>query len=355
MDSLTTTPARRRLGLARLLASALAFVLAAPGVSSAASPFEEASVETEHTIVVEGAALNYRAETGRIAIRNAETGEPHGYMFYIAYRMPSERPRPLAFVWNGGPGANSALLHFEAAGPKRYEGDVLVDNADTWLTDMDLVFVDPIGTGFSRPAKAEYADEFYGTIGDVASVTEFVRAWRLLHDAPDAPLLLIGESWGAGRAGNVGYALEQRGIGVHALVLISGGAGLSDNPVPGPLRQALRVADLSATARYHHRLPEEAGHSESAVRARAEDWAREIYAPALKRVDQLDDSERTAVIDGLVRFTGVPRKAIDPDTLVITPRAYREKLLGDIGQILQVFDMRLTVSDPAAVHGEDEA
>jgi len=334
----------------------------------AAEPFEEPSVVTEHEIAVDGDMLMYTAETGRIAIRDAETGEPHGQMFYIAYRVPSIGPRPLAFIWNGGPGANSALLHFEAAGPyiwgqsKNSPGVfTLTPNMDTWLTAMDLVFVDPIGTGFSRPTKAEYADAFYGTIGDVASVTEFVRAWRLVHDAEDSPMLLIGESWGAGRAGSVGFRLEEQGIPIHALVLISGGAGLAENPVPESLRRALWIADLSTTALYHDRLNPEVVQSyrlddpSEEIRETAIAWAHRVYAPALERVDALSDSDRDAVMNGQKQFTGMPADAIDPATLRITPRAYRENLLRDSGQVLQIFDMRLIVGEEGGEEGRTRA
>ena len=99
--------------------------------------------------------------------------------------------------------------------------------------------MDPIGTGFSRPAKPEYGEEFYGTVGDVNSVTEFIRAWRLLHGVEDAPVFLAGESWGAGRAAHVGYALEKRGITVNGLVLISGGWGLNKDYGAAQLRSAV--------------------------------------------------------------------------------------------------------------------
>jgi pimeloyl-ACP methyl ester carboxylesterase len=168
----------------------------------AAVAAHEIPTVVEQKIRVDGRTLGYEAETGRVPIRDVESGEPHGYMFYIAYRVASNKPRPVVFLWNGGPGSNSTLLHFEAFGPRRLENGRLIDNAETLLSDADLVFVDPIGTGFSRPAKAEYADEFYNTLGDIASVTEFVRAWLLLHDATGLPIFLIGESWGAGRAGS---------------------------------------------------------------------------------------------------------------------------------------------------------
>ncbi len=312
-----------------------------PAAAADSAGFGEPVVTTRHEVKVNRKTLRYSAEAGRVAIRSVETGEAHGYMFYIAYRLESPtRPRPLAFIWNGGPGANSALLHFEAAGPRRIEGERLVDNEDTWLTASDLVFVDPIGTGFSRPAKAEYADEFYGTLGDVASVTEFVRAWRLLHAAEATPILLAGESWGAGRAGSVGYALLKQGIPVRALVLLSGGAGLNRDIGSAALNQALRVVDRSATALYHGRLAADLGNSQATILGQAEDWVRGVYAPSLEHIGQLSDSERDAVIAGLSRFTGMPADLIDRESLVIAPRPYREGLLAESGDVLDIFDMR---------------
>jgi carboxypeptidase C (cathepsin A) len=144
-------------------------------------------VVTRHELKLPGGTLAYTAEAGRIAIRDVETGEPHGYMFYTAYRATAHEGahRPVTFIWNGGPGADSALLHFSMTGPMLAHAGALVPNPDTWLTFGDLVLVDPIGTGYSRPTEAQYGAEFYSTRGDVASVTEFVRCWRLLHAAPE--------------------------------------------------------------------------------------------------------------------------------------------------------------------------
>jgi carboxypeptidase C (cathepsin A) len=317
-------------------------VASAAHAAATDTPFGEPVVTTQHEIRVGGRSLDYTAEVGRVAIRNVETGEPRGFMSYTAYRVDGgKEPRPIAFVWNGGPGSNSVLLHFEAAGPKRIENAELVDNEDTWLTATDLVFVDPIGTGFSRPVRPEFGDEFYGTVGDVASVTEFVRAWRLLHSVEDLPVLLAGESWGAGRAGSVGYQLLQRGIPVAGLVLISGGTGINREIGSPELRVALRVVDRTATARFFERVPEDAEASPADFARAAETWARDVYAPALTRVDQLSDEQKDALIVSLARFTGMPRKLIDRDSLVIAPRAYREGLLQSSGDVLDVFDMRL--------------
>jgi len=346
-----------------ILAAAACLVCAAAltAVPMCASPIvvasqEEPVVVTLHRIEANGRPLEYTAETGRIAIRDVETGEPHGYMFYIAYRVPSSgKPRPVTFVWNGGPGANSSLLHFHVVGPKRVESNRLIDNAETWLTETDLVFVDPIGCGFSRLTKAEYASEFYGTVGDVASVTEFVRCWRLLHDADDTPVVLAGESWGAPRAASVGYSLEKRGIRVDGLVLISGGTSLNTEYGPRELKDALHVVDLSATALYHGKLPPDLGRDPEAIRKAADSWARQTYAPALAKADSLSEAERAEVINQLSRFTGLSADQIDPKTLRITPRQFRTGLLKDQDKILQVFDMRRTVktgASPAVVEFE---
>jgi carboxypeptidase C (cathepsin A) len=320
-----------------LLLPAIVMVASAAHARVTDTLFGEPVVVTQHRIRAGGRSLDYTAEAGRVAIRNVETGEPRGFMFYTAYRVDGgKEPRPITFVWNGGPGANSVLLHFEAAGPKRIEKAELVDNEDTWLTATDLVFVDPIGTGFSRPARPEFGEEFYGTVGDVASVTEFVRAWRLLHSVESLPVLLAGESWGAGRAGSVAYQLLQRGIPVAGLVLISGGTGINRDIGSPELRVALRTVDRTATARFFERVPDDAGFLED-----AETWARDIYAPGLAQVDQLSDEQKDALIASLARYTGMPRKLIDRDSLVIAPRAYREGLLEASGDVLDVFDMRL--------------
>lgn len=317
-------------------------LLSAPASASRANPDDGVPVTTHHSVdLSKGRRLDYTAEAGRIAIRDAETGAPHGYIFYVAYRVASDKPRPVAFIWNGGPGADSSTLHFNVAGPERVVDGRLVDNPDTWLAASDLVFVDPVGTGFSRPAKPEYGDEFYGTVGDVASVSEFVRDWLLQHDADAAPVWLVGESWGAGRAGSVGYALEHRGIKVAGMVLISGGSGLHKAFVPRELSEALHVADLTATARFWNK----AAGDPQALQAQAETWAREVYAPALAHRDQLSDAERAKIVAQLSAFTGLRADQIDPKTLAITPRQYRSGLLKAEGKTLNTFDMRI-VAEP---------
>lgn len=305
----------------------------------------EAAVISHHGSRIAGRRLTYTAEVGRIAIRAAETGEALGYVGYVAYRVPAAgRPRPVTFVWNGGPGANSSLLHFSTAGPKLAADDRLVDNADSWLDATDLVMVDPVGTGFSRPAKAEYAKLFYGTRGDVASIAEFVRVWLLQNAAQNTPVFLAGESWGAGRAASVAHVLQSRGQSVAGLVLISGGWALNAEIVSAPLRRALGIVDMAAVAHFHGLLAPELGQSLVDVQRAAEDWARSTYAPALAAVDRLGVEEREQIARTMARFSGLAVERIDRKRLEISPRQFRTQILSARGEEAYVFDLRRTSS-----------
>lgn len=317
----------------------LAAILSLPSPTCAE---EAAPVVTSHSARIGGATLRYTAEVGRLAIRDVETGEPRGWMGYTAYRMADRtgKPRPVTFVWNGGPGSPSTLLHFGVAGPLRVDGDRLVANGDSWLDATDLVLVDPIGTGFSRPAKADYAPDFYGTVGDTMSVAEFVRAWRLTHGAENAPLYLAGESWGAPRAATVAYQLLKRDIAVAGLILISGGWAINKSYADPAMLEAIGVADMAFIAAGHGKTAPELGSDPARVRAAAESWARETYAPALAKIDRLSESERSAIVQGLSRFTGLPASAIDRRRLVISPRTFRTTLLKAEGKELYIFDLR---------------
>lgn len=309
-----------------LLGAALA-AICLPGAHATAA--EPAPVVTRHQVEVGGRKLAYTAEAGRLPIRDVSTGDPLGHVFYVAYRAPAAggKPRPITFVWNGGPGMPAASLHFEGAGPRRIEAGRLVDNADTWLTDSDLVFMDPVATGFSRAVSVEAEKAFTSWIGDVAATTEFVRAWVLTHGAEDAPLVIAGQSYGSGRAGSVAHRLLHRGFKVRGLALISNTTGLPDYPERSLIALAMHTADYAVAALYFKKLPPELGTTPQAAREIAEHWARETYLPALRRIEALTDAERTALAADLARHIGLKPADIDPKTLRVTQGYF----LGHIG------------------------
>ena len=299
--------------------TSIVLIIAACGAASAQVRPEIPPVNTRHQIAIKGKPLAYTAEAGRIAIRDVETGEPHAYMFYTAYRVPSTgKPRPVTFIWNGGPGWPSLPLHFEVAGPLRGERNRLVDNEDTWLTESDLVFVDPVGTGFSRATKPEYVKEFAIDVGDVMAETEFIRCWLLLHNADEAPVIIAGESYGSARAGRAGYALLKRGFHVAGLVLISGGNGLPSFENSRTVDWAMHVADMAVLALHFKKTPPELGSTPDAVRAATEKWIRERYLPAILRIDSLSEEERNGIATELASYAGLNPDRIDRKKLILS-------------------------------------
>ena len=310
-------------------------------------------VATRGEVTADGKVLRYTAHAGHIGIRDNEAGDVHGNMFFVAYtldRAPGARPRPLTFVWNGGPGSNSGLVHLLGFGPKRITaatgsmprfspwGTALVDNQDTWLAHSDLVFVDPIGTGYSRPTKPEYASEFYQGRGDAESVAEFIRLYRMRFDAFDAPLFIAGESYGVTRASLVADALERRRTNLSGVILLSGGFPLSETPPV--LRNALSLPTLTAAAFINHKLPSDlqSGDLLKALHA-AESYAQTEYAAALARRDSLSAAEKDAVVAQLARFTGLTAGQIDRNTLRVTTDQLSNQLMAP--QVVGRYDSRM--------------
>jgi carboxypeptidase C (cathepsin A) len=214
------------------------------------------------------------------------------------------------------------------------------DNDTTWLDMTDLVFVDPVGTGFSRPTKAGYGAEFYSTLGDIASIAEFIRVYLTRFDLFQSPIFLAGESYGTWRASGVAEALEKKGQHVAGVVLISG--GIQMGPVaPDPVRTALFVPGRTAAAFYHGKLAPDLMRDEAAARKEAEEWALREYAPAWERRDELVEADRNRIVAQLARYTGVEASEIDRKTLMMTSPQFTAALLRDRKLTLGRYDMRL--------------
>lgn len=325
------------------LAAIPALTMALPAVAMAAPTCREGAVETRHHAVIGEKRMAYVACAGTLPARNLK-GEVRGRMFYTAYIVPGRhKPRPLTFVWNGGPGADSRLLHFHALGPRTIAGGRLADNAASPLAASDLVFVDPIGTGFSRADAPEHAAGFYGTRADIASVAGFVGDWRRAYRRAGAPLYLAGESFGTWRAAGVAQTLVEAGTPVSGIALISGGIPLGDMPD----RNLMRALSLDSRIATAHALGRFApGTDRAQVLAEARAWGKRTYAPALAMPSALSPRERAEVITALARYQGLDPAVIDGRTLWVSPRQFRTALLADRKQTLDIFDMRRTGPAP---------
>jgi hypothetical protein len=337
-------PGRNLPRVAALAAAAL--LVPAWGQAAPATSDDESPVTTTHEIRLEAGPLRYTAEAGRIALMDSARGVPRGFIFYVAYRVSAKHSvRPVTFVWNGGPGANSLRLHLEGLGPRRVTGSRVVDNDATLLSVTDLVFMDPIGTGFSRAATPADEGHFYGTLGDFAATAEFVSRWRAQHRATGTPVYLAGESFGSWRAAAVAERLGLQREPVAGIILISGGCPVGPLQPPETIT-ALRVPAWAVTALHHGVLVAGAGADRDSILASARRWASERYAPALTRLATLPAAERDTIAEELAQRIGIAPDSIPRATLALTLRQYRESLLRGRHATLNLFDMRLTGPTP---------
>ena len=309
---------------------------------------EDGIVTTRHEITLDGRTLGYTARAGLIPIRDNATGEAHAHMYFISYSLednPNNPPRPLTFLWNGGPGSSSSLVHLLGFGPKRInsEGE-LQPNQGTWLEMSNLVFVDPIGTGYSRPLKKDYTAEFYQNRGDAESVAEFIRVYLTRADAWDAPLFLAGESFGVERATRVADILQRKRIPVTGMMLIGLVPRLA--PIAEEIEAALALPTYTASAFHHERLDNELQRDFDAALHEAETWSLEQYAPAIAHHKSLGDKDLSNLLAGLSRLSGVDKKILDggavDSTLTLGLGAFAQTLLYEQGRVLGHYDSRMT-------------
>ncbi|HXV86398.1 MAG TPA: hypothetical protein VD793_06850, partial [Gemmatimonadales bacterium] len=222
-------------------------------------------VVTQHTLRIGDQTVAYTAEAGWLPIR--EDGKVMARMFYISYTrtgMPNAANRPLVFSFNGGPGTASVWMHMGYTGPRRVVYDdegfalrppgTIADNPNSILDVADIVYLDPIATGFSRMMEGEDLHRFHGKMSDIRSVAEFIRLYLVKKDRWNSPKFVIGESYGTTRAsGLAGYLLSQHQIYLNGVILVSM-TGL-DVERGQDVSFATALPQRAATAWFHRQLP----------------------------------------------------------------------------------------------------
>src|SRR6185369_8156294 len=329
---------------------------------------EEKPVVTRHEITVNGKLLRYTATAGMLPLISAG-GETEAHVFFMAYTAEKAGPagqRPLIFAFNGGPGSSSVWLHLGAAGPKRVEmldnGGMppppyrLTDNAETWLDQADLVFIDPVGTGYSRAVKPDLTAKFLSLKGDIESVGEFIRLYLTRYERWPSPLFLAGESYGTTRAAGLAGHLFERGIAFNGIILISTVLNFSTisfttgNELPYPLF----LPTYTATAWFHKKLSPDLSRDLPAALKEAENWATTDYLQALNKGDRLSPEERQETIKRLARYTGLDERYIDNSNLRIEARRFSKELLREQKKTVGRYDSRLKGSDLFAAAEQPE-
>ncbi|HZZ41656.1 MAG TPA: hypothetical protein VFE58_01855 [Tepidisphaeraceae bacterium] len=320
---------------------------------------DPAAVTTDHQITIAGKPIHYKATAGTITLKS-DDGKPRATMFFVSYSKSDPTPdpsaRPITYIFNGGPGAASVWLHLGAVGPRRIslnpDGSPpappyhLVDNDQTWLDLTDLVFIDPVGTGFSRPAEGVKADQFFGVDPDIATVAEFIRLYTTKYERWSSPKFLAGESYGTTRAAGLSeYLLDHTGIALNGILFISTVLDFSTLHIDdnNTLPYALNLPTYTAAAWYHKRLSANLqSHDLQTLVRDAQHWSLSVYLPALLQGDKLPNDTRKQIISQLSQYTSLSPALIEQQNFRIGPSFFEKHLLADQRQIIGRFDSRLT-------------
>jgi carboxypeptidase C (cathepsin A) len=333
--------------------------------------------------------LDYTATAKWLVLRKKE--KPSAEIFSVSYVADGgDGSRPVAFVFNGGPGASSAYLHMGAVGPQRVafpaDGTLptlppkLVQNESSWLAFADLVFVDPVGTGFSRIIEPEKngekgdkpdgapkagedekqdPNEYFGQKRDLESLCEFMARWLSENDRWGSPIFIAGESYGGYRVGRlVRMAQEETGIGLSGAILISPAlelSGLAGDDY-GVVQWVDELPTMAGGAAFHGRsraFP--AGTPLADVLAGAEEFASTDYAAFLIRGASLGAPERERTLARLADFLGLPVELVTRAEGRVSPVVFARELLRDRQRVCGYYDISITATDPFPDRPDHEA
>jgi len=318
---------------------------------------------TRHTVMIDGKVYAYTATAGTMKLPGKD-GVSRADIFFIAYTLDSaegDPSRPLTFSFNGGPGSSSVWLHLGTLGPKRVDmGEeglaatvpaALIENSWSWLDLTDMVFIDPVSTGYSRAEPGVSPKDFHGLDEDIQSVGEFIRLYVTREQRWNSPKFLIGESYGTTRAAGLAshlqsqYGMELNGISLVSPVLDFGTIRFdigNDQPF------WLYLPTYAATAFYHGKLDAQLSRDLRATLDEVEAWAETEYLVALAKGDRLSAGERARVAKRLASYTGLSERFVLDSDLRIDIMSFTKELTRDEGRTVGRLDSRFKGIDRLA-------
>jgi len=333
----------------------------AAGAEKGALPPLPADAHVEQSIQVNGKPLKYTVTVGTLPVRDNE-GKVSGNLVFTSYIVAGEN-RPVTFAMNGGPGASSVYLNFGAIGPKTIkagnEGDspsdpaTLNDNPGTWLDFTDLVFIDPIGTGFSRSevSPAETKKQFYSTTPDIEYLSRAVYDWLVKNDRLSSRKYLVGESYGGFRGPRITYFLQsQLGVAMNGVVLVSPylNPSLSDNGELSPIPWMATLPPIAAA-----RLERE-GKLTPAAMAEVIAYTRGEYASDLLK-GRSDPDALPRIVKRVTELTGLDPAFVKYSGGRLETGAYLREVHREQGKLSSVYDSNVTSFDPFPFAPEQQA
>jgi carboxypeptidase C (cathepsin A) len=317
-------------------------------------------VITRNSVLISGKKIDYTATTGYADLSN-DTGKAIAKIFFTYYRKDGEDPgkRPLVFAFNGGPGSSSVWLHLGALGPRRVvladDGKAMappyqyVNNEYCWLDKSDIVFIDPVSTGYSRPAPGENPNQFHGYTEDLQSVGSFIRYFLSKYERWASPKFLAGESYGTTRAAGLSEFLQTNyRIFFNGIFLISAILNFetSDYYPGNDLPAALYIPSYTAAAWYHKKLTDILLQTDlQQVLMQSEKFALSELAPALLKGEWLGDAERDSLAGKMSYFTGLSKEYCLQNNLRVEEDRFYKELRRKDGLTIGRLDSRFTGRD----------
>lgn len=322
--------------------------------AGSAPPIPDAPpVETRQKITVAGEDIPYTTRAGYIPLRNATTGQTEAHIFYTSYtrdNVADNASRPVLFFVGGAPGVSAAWQEFGGLGPKRMKWKAgpesgppyeWTDNPNTLLSQTDLVFVNPVGTGYSRPDSPTHASAFWNSSADVASLAAFVRIYLNTNNRRNSPLFLAGEDARTGRAAGLAAYLHEHEIPVQGVVLLS--IAPSADSEAGDTEYLTSLPSFVMAAWRHKKLsPELNAMSAEQISGQARQFASREYLHALYKGDRMTAEERTKALSDLARLTGLSKSFLVNNGLRIPRDRFNTELLRDQHLGLSFSDTRIT-------------
>lgn len=316
-------------------------------------------VRLDKTYKLSGKDLGFSVETGYFQLED-DKAEAVANIFYTSYTLKNaeSKQRPIMFAFNGGPGSASVWLHLGVLGPKRIkmtdDGNAvappyeLVENKYSWLDLCDIVFIDPVGTGFSRPEKDKDSKGFYGFENDAKWVSEFIRQYVNKNKRWDSPKYLCGESYGTTRAvGVADYLMKKHWMYLNGIILVACALDFETlrefdgNNLP----YVCNLPAYAAAAFYHRQLGDSLQSDLTSLLKKTERFAINEFAPFLLKGDGVTEAEKDAVASRLSQLTGLSEKIWIDNNFRLKSYRFRKQLLIDSVQHVGRFDSRLKVFD----------
>src|SRR5581483_8119614 len=310
-------------------------------------------IVTQHEITLHGQTVQYSAHVGFMPIKQATSGVVQGHMFYVYYsknNVTDKSKRPVWFLFNGGPGAATVWLHMGAFGPKMVKMQpnglalpppyTYVDNPNCLLDTGDLVFIDAMGTGFSRPDKPSYGTDFGGVENDLAAFGEFIRSFVNQYNLWGSPLFVGGESYGTTRAAGLAGYLTDHDMPINGVMLLS--AIIDSDESAGEQRQLQTLPTEVMTAHYHKKLPPDLQKlSVEQIANRAREFASGEYLEYLFDGARATQAEHDKVLTDFARLTGLSKPFVNSMDLRVPLGPFSTELLRDQHMMTSRLDSRV--------------